>query len=448
MVKLNFVFSPTFLLSFFPGINVLHHLGLNGQAVHMSSTGIMVPFSLPQGVRLSASGVVLSADAAIEVPIPQVIASSLDYQFTVLISLRSSRINNAFLFSIRNKNRLQFGVQLLPRKVVVHTGGKQSVYFDYSVHDEQWHSFAIDVAEKTVSLYAQCGKKHFSKEILSKVQKFDSHSLFTLGRMNSLSVNFEGVICQLDIIPSSLASANYCKYVKQQCRQADTYRSLPVPPDSSLGVHQLDEENQPDYMSLSTRKEASNLHVSNTTPAHLLPESLEKSRSSTSLGVGNITALESMPGPNARKTGDVSKINPQDASKKKDGHQTITQLLLNLTDNATEETSRKSYPDLLFSIKQTKNPNMAKNMSKQYSHEPVEMQQILNTTLYPASDSLPLNNRLGSWGDETYNVETNYDIDGYDYDYEELERMFEMESLRGPKGDPGPMVSWLFYVSW
>ncbi|KAJ6650341.1 hypothetical protein lerEdw1_013375 [Lerista edwardsae] len=402
--------------------------------------------SLPQGVRRNASGVVLSADVGIEVPIPQVLASSLDHQFTVLISLRSSRINNAFLFSIRNKNRLQFGVQLLPRKVVVHTGGKQSVYFDYSVHDEQWHSFAIDVTEKTVSLYAQCGKKHFSRETLSKVQKFDSHSLFTLGRMNSFSVNFEGVICQLDIIPSALASANYCKYVKQQCRQADTYRSQPVPPDSSLGVlpsKQLDEENQPDYMSMNTRKGVSDLQgISNSTPVHVLPE---KSPLSTSLCLGNITALETMPEANDRRIGNVSMICPQDTSKKKDGLQTITELLLSLTDNATENTSRNSYPDLLFSIKQTKTKNMAKNTSKQYSHNPVEMQQILNTTLHRASDSLPLNNRLGSWGDETYNSETHYDIDidGYDYDYEELDRMFEMESLRGPKGDPGLMVSWL-----
>lgn len=437
----------------FSGIDVLHHLGLNGQAVHISSTGTTMPISstsLPQGVCLNASGVVLSADAAIEVPIPPVLASSLDHQFTVLISLRSSRINNAFLFSIRNKNRLQFGVQLLPRKVVVHTGGKQSVYFDYSVHDERWHSFAIDVTEKIVSLYAQCGKKHFSRETLSKVQKFDSHSLFTLGRMNSLSVNFEGVICQLDIIPSALASANYCKYVKQQCRQVDTYRSQPVPPDSSFGVlpnKHLDEENQPDYMSMNTRKGVSDLQgFSNSTPVYELPE---KSPPLTSLCLGNITALETMPEPNDRRIGNVSTIRPQDSSKKKAGPQTITELFLNLTDNATEDTSRNSYPDLLFSIKQTKTKNIAKNTSKQYSHDPVEMQQILNTTLHRASDSLPLNNRLGSWGDETYNAETHYDvdIDGYDYDYEELDRMFEMESLRGPKGDPGLMVSWLVYVS-
>uniref|UniRef100_A0A8C0G876 Thrombospondin-like N-terminal domain-containing protein n=1 Tax=Chelonoidis abingdonii TaxID=106734 RepID=A0A8C0G876_CHEAB len=190
-------------------------LGLGGKDTQHPSTVSTMPLSsvpLPQGVHLTASGVVLTGDAHIESPVTQVIPPSLGNQFTLLIGLHSYRVNNAFLFSIRNKNRLQFGVQLLPRKVVVYIGGKQSVYFDYSIHDEQWHSFAIDIRDKTVSMFAECGKKYYSRETLSKVQIFDLDGLFTLGRMNSQSVSFEGVICQLDIIPSAQASANYCKY--------------------------------------------------------------------------------------------------------------------------------------------------------------------------------------------------------------------------------------------
>ncbi|KAF7243358.1 Collagen alpha-1(XXIV) chain [Varanus komodoensis] len=432
------------------GIDVLHYLGLHGQVQYPPSTGTTVSStSLPQGVHLSASGVVLSSEAAIEVPIPQVLASGVSLQFTILISLRSYTVNNAFLFSIRDKNRLQFGVQLLPRKIMVHTGGKQSVYFDYSVHDKQWHSFAIDIREKTVSLFTQCGRKHFSRDILFKVQQFDSHSLFTLGRMNSHSVNFEGIICQLEVIPSAQALANYCKYVKQQCRQADTYRSYPASPDASLGVHpikQLDEETQPD-----TRKGASNLHANNSAPGSVPPESPECPL--TPFCLANITASEITPESNSQIMGNGSKIQQQDDSKRKYILQSLTKLPLNLTDNGTEEASKKMYPDLLFSIKQTKTKNILKSTLKQNSYAPVEMQQILNTTLYRASDSASLNNQLGSWDehtrhiDETYNAEISYDLDDYNYDYEELDRMFEMENLRGAKGDPGqPVIGSPFHL--
>ncbi|KAL8178365.1 UNVERIFIED_CONTAM: hypothetical protein K2H54_043659 [Gekko kuhli] len=269
--------------------------------------------------------------------------------------------------------------------------------------------------------------------------------------MNSHSVSFEGVICQLDIVPSAQASVNYCKYVKQQCRQADTYRSQPTTPETSLGgllnnpSEQLNEETLLDYRTLKTSKAASNLYVKGSAPVHVPPESVEIRPVPTSLCLRNVTALEIMPEQIDQQIIKVSKIHQEDFSKRKNGPQTQKELFLNVTDNTTENTSRKNYPPLLFSIKQIKNTNMMRNTSKEYSREPVEIHQILNTTLYRASDSLPLDNQLGPWGedtfqvDETYNVEGSYelDIDGYDYDYEELERMFEMENLRGPKGDHG-----------
>uniref|UniRef100_A0A8B9FS96 Thrombospondin-like N-terminal domain-containing protein n=1 Tax=Amazona collaria TaxID=241587 RepID=A0A8B9FS96_9PSIT len=183
---------PLFL---FTAIDVLHQLGLVKDVQQPSEAAVPSTSSLlPQGVRLTVSGVVLTSDAHIESPIIQVLPSSLGHQFTVLVGLYSYKINNAFLFSIRNKSRLQFGVQLLPRKVVVFTGGKHSIYFDYSVHNEKWHSFAIDIRGKTVSIFAECGKKRYSREVLSEVETFDLDALFTLGRMNSHSVSFEGVI--------------------------------------------------------------------------------------------------------------------------------------------------------------------------------------------------------------------------------------------------------------
>ncbi|KTG37144.1 hypothetical protein cypCar_00011118 [Cyprinus carpio] len=52
----------------------------------------------------------------------------------------------------------------------------------------------------------------------------DPEGSFRLGKMSQNSVQFEGAICQFDIHPSAKAAHNYCKYIKKQCREADTYR--------------------------------------------------------------------------------------------------------------------------------------------------------------------------------------------------------------------------------
>ena len=129
---------------------------------------------LTQGVHVTESGVILTNDSYIETPLVKILPVNLEQPFTILIGLQSYRVNNAFLFSIRSKNRLQLGVQLLPKKLVVYLGGKQSVFFNYSVHDERWHSFAIAVTNQDVSMFVECGKKYFSRETLSEVQTFDS----------------------------------------------------------------------------------------------------------------------------------------------------------------------------------------------------------------------------------------------------------------------------------
>uniref|UniRef100_A0A670YJR3 Thrombospondin-like N-terminal domain-containing protein n=1 Tax=Pseudonaja textilis TaxID=8673 RepID=A0A670YJR3_PSETE len=435
-------FLPPFLS--FPGIDVLRHLGLSGQTMHHPTTGPLIRLShasSPQGIHLTAFGVLLSIQTAIEVPISQVGASALGSNFAILISLRSYKVNNAFLFSIRNKNRLQFGIQLLPRKIIVHTGGKHSVYFDYRVHDEQWHTFAIDVTEKSVSLYTQCGRKHFSKEILSKVQ-FDSHSLFTLGRMNFQSVNFEGVLCQLDIIPSAQTLTNYCKYVKLQCRQADTYWFHTISPSEENSSKLLDEVTQP----LSKRKGTLNLHVSKSALVKDPQELMQTTSSLTPLYLGNITALSE---PNDQQIVNVSKKHQHYVSKRKGDSLPLTKLTLNYTDSMTENMKRKMNSSLLFSIKQPNAKHMMKNTSKPYLYELMDMHPFLNTTLHEDFHSEPLINQFSSWDehtvqtDEIYNAEGNYEFDAdyYDYDYEEWERLLDMENLKGPKGDPGQVVS-------
>lgn len=412
---------------------------------------------LPRGVRLTVSGVVLTGDAYIESPTIQVIPSNLGRQFTILVGLYSYRVNNAFLFSIRKKSRLQFGVQLLPRKVVVYTGWKQSIHFDYSVHNEQWHSFAIDIRDKTVSIFAECGKKYYSSEVLSEVEIFDLDSLFTLGRMNSHSVSFEGVICQLDIIPSAEAAANYCKYVKQQCRQAETYRSLLGAPRVSDGLDVFSkmmtvEKKQSEGISAYRRKEASNIPVTTVAQIVFLPEHFEsRNVSASGFAEAKLLLLEAWP-----ETEFQEKINLPPHQQEMSEKRSITKLpsgsYTNTSDNITKDAGRQSEPSLISPVKQSKTETKRTDKANQHIEESSKTQQIFNTTLYSLPADISLDNQLnpGQEGvfdaDETYHMETSYEIsvDNYSYDYEDLDKMFEMGSVRGPKGETGPPVSYSY----
>ncbi|XP_010184208.1 PREDICTED: collagen alpha-1(XXIV) chain-like, partial [Mesitornis unicolor] len=433
-------------------IDVLHQLGFVKDAQQPSETTAPSTSSpLPQGVRLTVSGAVLTSDAHIESPVTQVIPSNLGHQFTILVGLYSYRVNNAFLFSIRSRSRLQFGVQLLPRKVAVYTGGKQSVYFDYSVHNEQWHSFAIDIRDKTVSLFAECGKKCYSREVLSEVETFDLDGLFTLGRMNSHSVSFEGVICQLDIIPSAEASANYCKYVKQQCRQAETYRSLLGAPRVLDGMDvfsmmMTDEKNESENVSAYRRKETSNVPVSNVAQIHFLSEPLEsRNVSASEFPEAKPLLLEAWPETELQENVSLS-LHQQEASKEGNVTTNPTGSYPNALDNTTDDAGRQSEPPLVSSVKESKAKSKGMDKAKQRSDDPSKKLQVLNTTLYSLSADLSLDNQPGPGqegaldADEIYHTANSYDIgvDNYAYDYEDLDKMFELGSVRGPKGETGP----------
>lgn len=447
---------PLFL---FTAIDVLHQLGLVKDVQQSSETTVPSASSLlPQGVRLTVSGVVLTEDAHIESPIIQVIPSNLGHQFTILVGLYSYRVNNAFLFSISNKSRLQFGVQLLPRKVVVYTGGKQSVYFDYSVHNEQWHLFAIDVRDKTVSLFAECGKKYYSREVSSEVETFDVDGLFTLGRMNSHSVSFEGVICQLDVIPSAEASANYCKYVKQQCRQAETYRSLLGAPRVLDGLDffstvMFDEQNQSEGLSAYRPKGTSSVPVTRVAQIHFLPEHFEsRNVSALELAEARPLLLEAWPETQLQESINLP-LHQQETSEKGNITKTPTGSDPNSINSTTEDAGRQSEPSLISSVKENKTKSKGMDKANQDLAEPSKKHHVFNTTLYSLPADFSLDNQLspGQEGafdaDETYRMENSYEIgiDHYAYDYEDLDKMFELRSVRGPKGETGPPVSYLYY---
>ncbi|XP_072366403.1 collagen alpha-1(XXIV) chain-like [Scyliorhinus torazame] len=254
------------------GVDLLQKLGLLDNGAQFPSPPpsqrAWTSLSLPQGITKTESGIILSSDAHIEAPTASVMPGDFGDEFTIVVSLCSHRVNNAFLFSVRNKNRLQFGVQILPRKLVVYVAEKPSVYFDYNAHNGQWHSFAIAIKGRTATFSADCGEQVISKELPFELPTFVSGSKLTLGRMSLKAVPFEGAICQLDIYPNAQASTNYCNYVKKQCRLTDSYRS----PSPSLSTTTL-----PDVANSSSRDTSSSLSEEiqpkqAQQPCHLMPQ--------------------------------------------------------------------------------------------------------------------------------------------------------------------------------
>uniref|UniRef100_A0ACB8F046 Uncharacterized protein n=1 Tax=Sphaerodactylus townsendi TaxID=933632 RepID=A0ACB8F046_9SAUR len=209
-------------------VDVLQRLGLVGPRPLGAGPSSR---SVPQGVIPFKSGVIFTQRARIEVPVGRIIPATFGTDLALVLSLCSHRVNNAFLFTIKNrKKKLQLGVQFIPGKIIVYVGHKHSIYFDYSVHDGQWHNLAIDIRGQVVTLFTSCGKQRAHADLpLKKDEVLDPEGSFLLGKLNQHSVQFEGALCQFDIYPSAKAAHNYCKYLKKQCRQADTYRSI-LPP--------------------------------------------------------------------------------------------------------------------------------------------------------------------------------------------------------------------------
>ncbi|NXF77962.1 CORA1 protein, partial [Sclerurus mexicanus] len=182
--------------------------------------------TVPQGVIPFKSGVIFTQRARVEAPLSTILPAGSSTNLLLVLSLCSHRINNAFLFAVKSKKKkLQLGVQFVPGKIIVYVGHKRSVYFDYNVHDGQWHNMAIDIRGQTVTLYTSCGKRRVHADLhLKKDEALDPRGSFLFGKISQHSVQFEGAICQFDIYPPAKAAHHYCKYLKKQCRQADTYR--------------------------------------------------------------------------------------------------------------------------------------------------------------------------------------------------------------------------------
>lgn len=428
---------------------------------------------LPQGVHITESGVILTNDAYIESPLRKILPVHLEQQFTILIGLQSHKVNNAFLFSIRNKNRLQFGVQLLPKKVVVHLGGKQSIFFNYSVHDERWHSFAITIRNQLVSMFVECGKKSFSREIHLELQTFDSNSVFTLGSMNNDSVHFEGIVCQLDIIPTAEASAYYCRYVKQQCRPGTSLLHSTIIPTQTLENADLPKPFGEHILSGDTLTKGTNTPniINNESAIANKQQEHQTSRSPlTSLHPGKVSDVdleshgiqdeEIIPEEHTQTNLSLSMTHHLFSEARTNTQEKFSSPS-NVSSNLTQHNDRVTGLILLekiSSILPHKKQGTVINGKKAITanlqtNELMELQQILNTTLYRVTDEPSVDNHLDLRkqseidSDATYPIENSYETELYDYYYydEDLNTMLKMENLRGPKGDTGPPVSCCFF---
>ncbi|NXQ76941.1 CORA1 protein, partial [Quiscalus mexicanus] len=216
----------------------------------------------PQGVIPFKSGVIFTQRARVEAPLSALLPAGSSSDLLLVLSLCSHRINNAFLFAVRSKKKkLQLGVQFVPGKIIVYVGHKRSVYFDYNVHDGRWHNMAINIRGQTVTLFTSCGKRRVHADLhFKKDEVLDPQGSFLFGKISQHSVQFEGAICQFDIYPSAKAAHHYCKYLKKQCRQADTYRPnlppliplLPRDPSASPSTPQHTEPSLQGLKNLTT----------------------------------------------------------------------------------------------------------------------------------------------------------------------------------------------------
>lgn len=202
-------------------VDILQKLGLKGE----KSSRLV-----PAGVIPFRSGIILNQRAQIETPLRSLFPAAIWPNLALVLSVHSHRVNSAFLFTLLSgRKKLLLGLQLTPRNLVLHTGPNSSVALPYEPHDGQWHQLAVGIDGQKVTLYASCGEQSVHADFGWDSEEGlppELQGSFLLGRTSQQqgSAHFEGAICQFDLVPSAQAAHNYCRYIKKQCREADTYR--------------------------------------------------------------------------------------------------------------------------------------------------------------------------------------------------------------------------------
>lgn len=401
----------------------------------------------------------LDSNSLYEASAKSLIPPEVGDEFSFVVSFSSRRANNAFLFSIKDsRGRLRFGVQLLPRRVVVHTAENTPVYFTYNWQDGGPRPFAVGVRAHSVSFYADCGAVQQREQTLGRAQALrDPGGLFTLGRMNSKSAPFIGRVCQLDIYPSAQAAVHYCNYLKTQCRRADTYR-LPHP---GLNMEANDQPFDPLINSLvgvaathhsslkspAVFKLDSNPLVTQhpATSSSVQPHLEDQSSLATSYPPSTTPLL--LPGsllPTINPTGVLDPTQSTTMKTTTKGVWTKPKSPDEEADpserSAEEESSSGSLQatevalDLITSVRQSQADEGNKSSSV-VPHETLQLDTHIrgnSTTLYRENQVDRQHKQYRSYDD--------VDMGGYDYGYEDFLYEYE-DGFRGPKGEPGPMVS-------
>lgn len=460
-------------------MDILYRLGLTTQS-HTDDTyertssqpptyaNVPSPFDGP----FSGYGVLLDSNSLYEAPVPNLFPSEFGEEFSVIVSLSSWRANNAFLFSIKDgRDRLRFGIQLLPRRVVVYTAEKASIYFNYNWQDGRLHPFAVGVRARSVSFYANCGGVQQWEQTLGRSQTLgESGGVFTLGRMNSKAAPFSGQVCQLDIYPSAQAAAHYCKYLKKQCRLADTYRLHFPHSDSDIVVN--DPPSSHLTKSLLGVAATQNTPIGSTAAIKLSPDRLVTQHSTLSPPIRphlgdqeNISTLKplSHSATSSLQLYSPTVTTPSSQAALGFAYSTTTTTTKNVlakdttpqedtehSENSTEEerNSRKQpSPDattgVVSLVRQSQLKEELRNNSITSSRDSGSTSQNFpETHLRANSTTLYRENQVDT--SEQHDLDGSYDdvdMGEYDYGYEEPEFYDYQDGLHGPKGEPGPPVS-------
>lgn len=464
-------------------MDILYRLGLTAQSntdnpyertSSPSTTYTTVPS--PLNLPVSGYGVLLDSNSLYEAPAGSLFPPEIGEEFSVVVSLSSWRANNAFLFSVKDgRDRLRFGIQLLPRRVVVYTAEKAPIYFSYNWQDGRQYPFAVGVRARSVSFYADCGAVRQREQTLGRSQTLgDSGGLFTLGRMNSKAAPFNGRVCQLDIYPSAQAAAHYCNYLKTQCRLADTYR-LPLP-HPGLDIEANDPPSNPLTKSLVGVAATHHTPIKATAAFKLSPGRLVTQYSTLSPSVqphlgdqSHISTLD----PLAHST--TSSLQPDGPTVTTLSGRAVLDLAYRATitttknmlakgsspqgvtdhsENSTEDESSSgslqtpdTTPGLISPVRQSRVKEGLRNNSITSSRDsrfvPRQTHQLLDTHLRANGTTLYRENQVDT--SEQRDLDGSYDdvdMGGYDYGYEDPDFFYEYEDgFRGPKGEPGPLVS-------
>uniref|UniRef100_A0AAQ4PNH6 Thrombospondin-like N-terminal domain-containing protein n=1 Tax=Gasterosteus aculeatus aculeatus TaxID=481459 RepID=A0AAQ4PNH6_GASAC len=452
------------------GVDILYRLGLSARGStdkrtsppSITYTTVASPFNLP----VSGHGVVLDSNFLYEAPAGSLFPPEIGEEFSVVVSLSSWRSNNAFLFSVKDsRDRLRFGIQLLPRRVVVYTAEEASIYFAYDWQDGRQHPFAVGVRAHSVSFYAECGAVQQREQTLRRSHTLaDSGGLFTLGRMNSKAAAFDGRVCQLNIHPSAKVAAHYCDYLKAPCRLADTNR-LPLPLLPTLDT----EANEP----------PSNPSTKPLVGVAAARRALSKATAALKVSPGNLVTQHSTLSPSVRTY--VSKSDPLAHSTpswlQRDSPTAATlsaQAALDPThsttiatsqggqggdsdysENSTEEGNSSGSlqspdvppgrisPDEQSWVKEGLR-NSTANGSSDSRSGPQPASRLLETHLRANSTTLYRENQVDT--SERHDADGSYedvDLGGYDYGYEDTDYFYNYDDgFHGPKGEPGfPVLS-------